>query len=492
MKSRLIGCLVVVAAAALADVKLPALISDHMVVQSGVPVRIWGWAEPGEAVTVSFAGQSPKTTANAAGKWEAFLNPVKAGTAGTLAITGKNKLTVADVLAGEVWVASGQSNMEWPLNKTNDADKEVADANYPQLRFFLVKKAVSETPKDDVEAKWVVCTPANMPQQSAVAYFFAREINQTQKVPVGVINSYWGGTPAQSWTSMPKLRDDAAVKFYLDQWDGVVARYPEAKTKFDEAYKKWAETKTGNAPGAPQGPGHPNTPAGLYNAMIAPLTPYTIRGAIWYQGESNASEAQAYNYRRLFGDMIEDWRQNWGIGDFPFYFVQLANFKTNGWWPLLRESQTATLGMKNTAMAVTIDIGNPANIHPTDKQDVGHRLALAARAQVFDEKIVFSGPMYKTMTVENGKVRVWFDHPGTGLAARGGGQLKGFEVAGPDGKFVPADASIDGLNVLVSSASIAEPTAVRYAWTDNPEEANLINKENLPASPFRNKQGREK
>lgn len=492
MKIRHLATLILFASSALADIKLPALLSDHMVMQSGVPVRIWGWADPGEAVSVAFAGQTASATAGSDGKWQAFLKPVTAGTAGEISLQGKNKLAIADVLAGEVWVASGQSNMEWTLEKANNAEQEVAQASYPQLRFFLVRKAVSETPKDNVEGQWVVCKPETMKPQSAVAYFFAREIYQTRRVPVGVINSYWGGTPAQSWTSMPSLKDDLAVKFYLDNWATILERYSEAKARYDVALAKWKEEKKGNQPAAPQGPGHQNTPAGLYNAMIAPLIPYTIRGAIWYQGESNASEAQAYNYRRLFADMITDWRHNWGIGDFPFYFVQLANYKTNGWWPVLRESQTETLSLKNTAMAVTIDIGNPTNIHPTNKQDVGHRLALAARAQVFGEQIEYAGPMYKTMTVEGSKARVWFEHTGSGLSARGGGALKAFELAGADGAWVPADAVIDGTTVVVSSASVTAPVAVRYAWTDNPEEANLINKENLPASPFRNKPGREK
>ena len=490
--SRLFVSLVSIAAAACADVRLPALISDHMVIQSGVPARVWGWADPSEEVTVRFSGQTAKATANAAGKWEAFLLPVKAGGAGELTVQGKNRIAIADVLAGEVWVASGQSNMEFAMSTVKDAEKEIADANHPELRFFLVKKAVADQPKDDVEGKWVVSRPDTIKPQSAVAYFFAREINQTHHIPVGVINSYWGGTPAQSWTSTPTLNGDASLKFIADSWQTVLAKYPEAKQKFDDATVKWNQTKQGTQPRAPEGPGHPNTPAGLYNGMIAPLTPYTIRGAIWYQGESNASEAHAYAYRRLFADMIEDWRHSWGEGEFPFYFVQLANYKSGGWWPLLRESQTETLSLRNTAMAVTIDIGNPTNIHPTNKQDVGHRLALPARAQLFGDNVEYSGPIFRTMTVEGARARLWFDHVGSGLSARGGGPLKGFEVAGPDGAFMPGEASVDGENVVVSSPSVTTPTAVRYAWQDNPEDANLINKDDLPASPFRNKPGKEK
>ena len=392
---------------------------------------------------------------------------------------------------GDVWVASGQSNMEFPMSRTDNSDKEIAEANYPSLRFFLVKKAVAEQPADDVVGAWVVCSPETMKTQSAVAYFFAREIWKTQSIPTAVINSYWGGTPAQSWTTMETLKDDPNFSFILDDWQTALAKYPDAKVKFDEANAKWKESKQGAAPRAPLGPGHPNTPAGLYNAMIAPLTPYAIKGALWYQGEANASPAHAYAYRKLFSSMIEDWRHAWGVGPFPFYFVQLANFNSNGWWPLLRESQSETLSLRNTGMAVTTDIGNPTDIHPTNKQDVGHRLALHARALTYGEKIVYSGPVFRTTTLEGSVARVWFDSVGRGLQAKGGDKLTGFEIAGPEGTFVPADAAIDGSTVRVSSAAVTTPMAVRYAWQDNPT-GNLYNLEGLPASSFRNRPGKER
>ncbi len=479
------------AAIANADVRLPALISDHMMIQRRAPVRIWGWADPGESVTVSFEGQKIPSTAGSDGKWETFLKPTAEGVPSDLTVTGRNSITVHDVVAGEVWVASGQSNMEFPMARVKGSEQEISSANFPDLRFFLVKKAVADHPLDDVQGTWTICSPETIKPYSAVAYFFARELSQTQHVPVAVIDSYWGGTPAQSWTSMPTLQADPALKFILDDWQTTLARYPEAKQKYDEKLAQWNETKVGNAPGKPVGPDHPNTPAGLYNAMIAPLTPYAIRGAIWYQGESNASPTHAYAYRRLFSTMIEDWRHAWGIGPMPFYFVQLANFKANGWWPLLRESQTETLELRNTAMAVAIDVGDPKDIHPTDKQTVGHRLALAARAQAYGENIVYSGPVFRQLTTEGSRARIWFDSVGEGLSARGEGPLVGFEIAGPDGVFVPAEAGIDGKTVLVSSASVRQPVMARYAWADDPT-ANLINKDGLPASPFRNKASSER
>lgn len=479
-------------AAASAEVKLPALISDHMMLQRQIPVRIWGWADAGESVTVSFRGQTASTAAGANGKWFVFLKPLANGAPADLTVSGKNTVTVRDVAVGEVWVASGQSNMEWPMAKVKNAEAEIAAAANPNLRFFLVKKAVADAPLDNVSGEWVVSAPETVKQQSAVGYFFAKEIAEKDKTPVAVINSYWGGTPAQSWTTLPSMRSDAALKFILDDWQKTVDGYPAAMAKYEEALAKWKETKQGNAPGKPAGPGHQNQPAGLYNAMIAPLVPYAVRGAIWYQGESNASAAHAYAYRRLFETMIQDWRREWGLGAMPFYFVQLANYKTNGWWPLLRESQTDTLNLKNTAMAVTIDVGNPKDIHPTDKQTVGHRLALPARALVYGENAVYSGPVFRQMTVEGGNARLWFDSVGGGLAARGEGGLKGFEIAGADGVWSAADAKIDGATVLVSSASVKDPAHVRYAWEDNPEAANLVNAEGLPASPFRDRTGSEK
>jgi sialate O-acetylesterase len=485
------------AAGLLADVRLPAIVSDHMLVQQAAPVRIWGQADPGEGVRVEFQGQKVSAKADAAGKWMVFLAPLKAGGPAEMTIAGNNTITIHDVLVGDVWIGSGQSNMEMGMSRVNNAEQEIAAANFPEIRLFTVKKKVSETPLDDVEGAWSPCTPESVKNFSAVGYFFSRDLYQAwitgrTHVPIGFIHTSWGGTPAQSWTSHPALEAEPALKFILDDWQKTLDTHPANKERFDQQLAKWKEeaaaARADNkpappAPRPPQGPGHQNTPAGLYNAMIAPITPYTIRGATWYQGEANANAGHAYAYRRLFRLMIEDWRQAWGIGDFPFLFVQLANFKSNPYWPLLRESQTDTLGLRNTGMAVIIDIGESKDIHPKNKQDVGHRLALAARATVYGEKIEYSGPMFRTLTSEGDKLRVWFDHTGRGLEARGGA-LTGFTIAGKDGNFVPADAKIDGKTVVVSCASVPEPVAVRYAWEDDPV-SNLINAEGLPASGFR-------
>jgi len=471
-------------------VKLPAVISDHMVLQQGAPVRVWGSASPGEDVRVEFHGQTVAAKAGANGKWSAWLRPLVA--AGPLEMK-INDAVIHDVLVGEVWLSSGQSNMEFKLQQAVNHDEEIAKADYPMIHLFQVKRAVADQPAEDVAGTWQVCSPATVKTFSAVQYFFTRHLLNHLHVPMGMIESDWGGTPAQSWTSKEALAADPALKFILDYWDGAVSKYPAARLAWEQRVAAWeksaAEARAaGNTPpprpAAPEGPGHPNTPAGLWNGMIAPLVPYTIRGAIWYQGESNAnSDQHAYNYRRLFATMIEDWRNRWGEGDFPFLFVQLANYQTNGRWPVLRESQSETLRLANTAMAVTIDIGEPKDIHPKNKQDVGLRLALAARAIAYGQPVEYSGPVYRTATPEGGALRVYFTHA-DGMAGRGATEIKGFEVAGADGKFAPADAKVEGATIVLTSASVAAPLTVRYGWADDPG-CNLVNQAGLPASPFR-------
>ena len=489
---RLLG-LVTLACALHAVVKLPALISDHMVLQQGIPVRIWGSADPFESVKIDFQGQSVTVKAAENGKWTAWLKPLVA--AGPLEMTINNS-AIKDVLVGEVWLGSGQSNMEFRLQTAVNHDEEIARADYPMIHLFQVKHLVADQPAEDVVGTWQVCSPASVKTFSAVEYFFGRHLQQNLHVPMGLIESDWGGTPAQSWTSKEAIASDPALKYVTDYWDKALADYPAAKEKYDTvtlpAWNKAVEEAKAagrtppNRPGAPQGPGHPNTPAGLYNGMIAPLVPYGIRGAIWYQGESNASEREAYRYRRLFGAMIEDWRNRWGQGDFPFLFVQLANYKSNVYWPVLRESQTETLRLANTGMAVIIDIGESRDIHPKNKQDVGLRLALAARALTYKEPIEYSGPMFQVAAPENDAMRVYLTHS-DGMQARGGGAITGFEIAGADGKYVPGDVKVDGNTLLVTSAQVTNPAAVRYAWADDPV-CNLVNQVGLPASPFRSDQ----
>ncbi|SPE26081.1 Sialate O-acetylesterase [Candidatus Sulfopaludibacter sp. SbA6] len=477
-----------------AAVKLPAVISDHMVLQQGMPVRVWGTADPGETVKVDFQGQSVSVKAAENGKWTAWLRPLIA--AGPLEMT-INSETIHDVLVGEVWLGSGQSNMEFRLATAVNHDEEIARADYPMIHLFQVKRAVADQPLEDVTGSWQVCSPASVKGFSAVEYFFGRHLLQNLHLPMGLIESDWGGTPAQSWASRQAMESDPALKFVLDEWDSVLARYPAAKERYDQQLEAWnkaaaeakAQGKTPpNRPNPPAGPGHQNTPGGLYNAMIAPLVPYGIRGAIWYQGESNATEAHAYKYRRLFGAMIEDWRNRWDEGDFPFLFVQLANYKTNGWWPVLRESQTETLRLANTGMAVIVDIGESKDIHPKNKQDVGLRLALAARALTYHQPIEYSGPVFQSAAPEGAAMRVYFTHA-DGLQGAGGSAVKGFEVAGADGKYVEAEARVEGGTVVVSSAQVSAPSTVRYAWADDPA-CNLVNQVGLPAGPFRSDQPR--
>ena len=472
-----------------AAVKLPALISDHMVLQQGQPVRIWGTADPGESVRVAFQGQTADAKAASNGKWEAWLKPMTAG--GPLEMT-INGTVLHDVLVGEVWLGSGQSNMELTVQRADNKEEEIAKADYPSIHIFHVKRTVADQPAEDVQATWEIVTPTSIPGFSAVEYYFGRQLHQTLKVPMGLIESDWGGTPAQSWASKPALQSDLGLKAYLDDWDKVLANSGPAKEAYDKRLEAWNETaaKARAAgtpppprPQPPQGPGHPNTPAGLYNGMIAPLTPYAIRGVIWYQGESNASEAHAYRYRRLFGAMIQDWRNRWGQGDFPFLFVQLPNYQTNGWWPVLRESQAETTRLNNVGMAVTIDIGDAKNLHPTNKQDIAKRLVSVALNMAYKQPVEYIGPTFRQLVNEGSQLRIYYSHA-DGLAAKGGSPLTGFTIAGEDGKFLPAEARVEAGTVVVSSPQVAAPTTVRYAWADAPE-CNLVNQAGLPGTPFR-------
>jgi sialate O-acetylesterase len=476
-----------------AEVVLPAVLTDHMVIQRGLPVHIWGKAAPGEAVSVMFRGNTRTATADSIGLWSVYLPPVPAGGPHEITVKGANTITLRDVLAGDVWIASGQSNMEMALKSVDSAPAEIAAANFPQIRLFHVKNRVSSYPLEDVEAPaWTQCTPETAAGFSAVAYFFGRNLHEKIGVPIGLIESAWGGTPADAWTSLRAISADASLMPVFAEWarmnDGAVVSKARREKQLNEWQEAVERAKAAGTP-APEFPWAGNdsgewSPAGLYNALIAPLTRFPIRGAIWYQGESNASSARAPLYAHLFQTMIQDWRRAWGQGNLPFLFVQLANFKASAdaKWPELREAQFQTLGLANTGMAVTIDIGNAKDIHPKNKQDVGLRLALAARAIAHGEKIEYSGPLFRQAMPEGGSLRVWFDHA-SALSATAG-DPKGFEVAGADRKFVAAEAKIEGATVLVSSPSVAAPMYVRYGWADNPE-CNLYNAEGLPASPFR-------
>lgn len=628
------------------EVHLPAIISDNMVLQQGVKLRIWGNAKPGERVIVTLKDKSASTVADAQGHWQVWLDPLKAGGPLELSVKGDNVLTVKNVLVGEVWLCSGQSNMEWPLVNTIGGAETVAQANYPEIRLFTVTKNTSATPLADLEGHWLVTTPDDAAHFSAVGYFFGRELYQQLKVPVGLINSSWGGTPAEAWTRHEALLSSPDLKPILDKYESSLNAMPQAKEAYARALAEWEEknlyidagnkgealgyadpkaatadwskmdlpkqfetagllidgavwfrkelelpaswagkdlvvnlppiddqdttyfngTKVGAigretlnsymvprkyvVPGslvragrnviavrvfdsAGEGgfsrggafsigptdadsislrgvwdykveqalePKHPdwgsrpeaigvsnqNNPSVLYNAMIAPLVPFAIRGAIWYQGESNAG--RAYQYRTLFPTMIRDWRSAWG-NTFPFYFVQLANWHANkaepdeSDWAELREAQMMTLRQPQTGMAVTIDIGDENDIHPRNKLDVGRRLAAWALAGSYGQKVIPSGPLFDSYVIKDNEVRIRFKHA-DGLKTIDGGPVKGFAIAGEDHKFVWANARIEGDTVIVSSPKISKPVAVRYGWADNPI-ANLYNKAGLPASPFR-------
>jgi sialate O-acetylesterase len=471
-----------------AELKLHTLFSDHMVLQADFACPVWGSVEPGEEVTVSIAGQKKTAKAGADGKWTLKLDPMKAGGPHEMTVAARNTVTLHDVLVGEVWVCSGQSNMEWVVQNSNNFEQERAAANYPNLRHFLVKKNPQDAPVASLSGDWKLTTPETVGGFTAVGYFFGRELLQKLNVPVGLIHTSWGGTAAQLWTSRPVLEGNEILKPIVDGFSKQMENYEKALAKNKEDVEK---AKAENKP-APKAPNKPMAPSCLYNGMIAPVIPYGIKGAIWYQGESNAGNAK--QYQTLFPEMIKNWRQDWGQGEFPFGFVQLANFKANknenlehpveSNWAELREAQTMTLSLPHTGMAVIIDIGHPTDIHPRNKQDVGKRLSLWALSQVYGKEVPeYSSPLYDSMKVEDNKVRVTFKHVGGGLEAKGD-KLTGFAVAGEDKTFVWADAKIDGPSVVVSSDKVVKPVAVRYAWADYPE-CNLFSKEGLPASPFR-------
>jgi sialate O-acetylesterase len=485
------GWLIVLAVAvsAHADVKLPALLSDGMVLQRDLPIHFWGMASPGENVTVTFLNHAAASAADSLGRWNVYLPPVSAGGPYEVTIQGTNRIVLHDVLVGDVWIASGQSNMEFPMRQLANAEQEITAANFPNIHLLIVKRSASEYPLPDMTTTgWAACSPQSARDFSAVAFYFAREIQQKEKVPLGIIQSAWGGTVAEAWTSMDALTADPGLMPIF----AVRARMMDDRVetmmlqKQEDAQR--AEAKAKGLP-EPKFPWHPEPeiwrPAALFNGMIAPLAAFPIRGVIWYQGESNSIVARApYIYGKQFRALIEDWRRHWGQGDFPFLYVQISNFKSTAEedWPTIREGQRSALALRNTGMAVTIDIGNPDDVHPLDKSDVGHRLALIARANVYGEHVEYSGPLVREVTRDGNGLRVWFDHVGGGLMVKGP-TLTSFEVAGADGKFQAAEARVDGSTIVVTTTTVERPTAVRYGWANSPD-CNLFNQEGLPASPF--------
>jgi sialate O-acetylesterase len=476
-----------------AQLKLHGLFSDNMVLQQGIPVPIWGWAGDGETVTVQFRDQRISTTAKG-GAWMVKLASLNPGGPDTLTVSGKNTITLQNVLVGEVWICSGQSNMEWPLNRAYEPLADIAAAANPAIRLFTVPKLKANQPTNNLSAAWQECNPQTVPGFSAVAYYFGRELQKARQVPVGLIHTSWGGSPAEVWMSQAVLETNPDYKKdILDAYAAQLQRYQDELAKWE---KEAAELQQQGKKPARNRPSLDWRPTELYNGMIAPLLPSAIKGAIWYQGESNAGRAQ--QYRTLFADMIRNWRRDWGQGDFTFLAVQLAPWDKgkkraleqitaapgDSDWAELREAQMlAAKALPNVGVAVITDVGDKDDIHPNKKAPVGARLALAARGLAYGEEIEYSGPVYQSMKVQENKVILTFAHVGQGLEARDG-ELKGFAICGQDKKFVWANAHIQGNTVVVSSPLVDNPIAVRYGWADFPV-VNLWNKDGLPASPFR-------
>ena len=501
------------ALAACAQVKPSALFGDHMVLQSDMPVPIWGTAEPAEKITIKFNGQTKSATADASGKWMVRLTKLKPGGPFEMTIAGNKPgeapIVVKDVLVGEVWLGSGQSNMDFTVATTprhyfagvkNEAD-EIAAANYPSIRMFTGAWKNSYDPQTEISGAWLIVTPENVKEMSAIGYLFARDMQKELKVPFGIITEAFGASTAEAWTSREALAADPKLKPLIDTFDAKVAAYKTNPPDMTAAMKAWQEDATKAQAAGQRQPRRPSNgnpigdqhnPTVMYNGMIAPVIPYAIKGVLWYQGEAINGGATGYKlYPLLQSTLIKDWRQRWGEGDFPFYICQLAPLKPwptrpDTWYnnPGVREAQATVLSLPNTGMAVTIDIGDPVNIHPKDKQDVADRLTRIALANTYGRNIEFSGPMYDSMKVEGDAIRIKFTHVDAGLVAKGG-ELKTFTIAGKDGKFVPAIARIDHNTLVVSSPDVAEPAAVRYAWDNYPEGCNLYNGDGLPAPPFR-------
>lgn len=453
-----------------AELKLPKVFADNMVLQRELDIPVWGWADSREWVNVEFNNKKYRVRAERDGTWTLKLDAFPAGGPYTLSVnTRKESVVYSNVLVGDVWLLGGQSNMEWVLKNTNNGEDSIKVADYPNIRLFEVGRNLSLHPIDDVpEAKWSVCTPESVANFSAIGYYFARQIQAELDVPIGLLDINWGGTVSEAWTS------EVALKSNSDFKDVVQKNLNDGPKDFSNPDDR-----------------KPNSwPTSLFYGMLEPVIPFGIKGALWYQGESNAP--RAYQYREIFPLMIEDWRNHWGQGDFPFLWVQLANFKQpkdnpeDSDWAELREAQTMALSLPNTGQAVIIDKGEANDIHPRDKWTVGQRLAMSAMKVVYGQNVVHSGPTYKSMKVEGKTVRVSFDNIGSGLVVNDKyGYAKGFAVAGADKVFHWVKGRQDGNDIILETSTISAPVAVRYGWADNPDDVNIYNQEGLPANPFR-------
>lgn len=487
-----------------AAVGLPAIFSNHMVLQRDQVNPVWGWADPGENVTVTIAGQTHRATADQQGMWQVKLEPLPAGGPHELVIQGTNRIVLQDVLVGEVWVCSGQSNMEWPVRAVFNAELEHLAAKYPQIRFITVPHTGTQTPQNDFDGQWVVCTPETVNDFSAIGYFFGRQLHKTLDVPIGLIDNSWGGSAAEAWVKRELLEAEP------DKYGPLLARWSELENnadlagpmaEFETKLAAWnAELRKARQNGSaiPPRPTPPRSqlanqhrPGNLYNGALKPIMGYGIRGVIWYQGESNVP--RAYQYRHLFPLLIQSWRQEWGQGDFSFYWVQLADFleekpsPSDSAWAELREAQTMALQLPNTGQAVIIDIGEGNDIHPKNKLEVAKRLARIALARDYHVNVPYESPRMQSFERRDNKIVITFDHADGGLVTLDTNTIRGFSIAGEDRKFVWAQAKIVGdrrNQVEVWSDDVAEPVAVRYAWADNPS-CNLYSRAWLPVTPFR-------
>ena len=457
-----------------ADVKLAGVFGDHMVLQQGVKLAVWGTAAPGEKISVNVAGQTISTQAGSDGRWHVMLDPLKMSTSPVeFTVTGNNKVILRDVLAGDVWLCSGQSNMEYSLGGTLSAPEELPKANHPDIRLCGLSTKAERQPLDSRPCQWTACTSETAKHFSAVGYFFGRDLHEAIHCPVGLICSAVSGSQIQSWISLDKLKSDPALAHCLRTYDHMMAK-----------------------------PGATGIPTEFFNGMIHPLIPFGIKGVVWYQGESNTGEPESY--RDLFTALITDWRSHWDQTSLPFLFVQLPGFHSfesepsPSKWAVLRAAQAVALDLPNTGMAVTLDLSAQRNIlHPRNKREVGRRLALIARHMVYGQNVECDGPVFKSAKFDGSRVHITFSNVDSGLiagaanpndpnqpVAKPGLPVKGFSIAGDDRKFVWADAVIDGDSVVVSSDKVKSPAAVRYGWDENPE-VNLYNREGLPAAPFR-------
>jgi sialate O-acetylesterase len=480
-----------------AEVRLPSVINSHMVLQQKSKVPLWGWANPGEIVSITTEwGKTSMVKTSGEGKWMVKINTPEAGGPYRITFRGENVIELTDVLIGEVWVCSGQSNMVRSLKGSLDSEQDIAQANFSKIRLFKAKLSAASKPQDDCDGNWNECTPENAKDFSAVAYYFGKELHDKLFVPIGLIQTAWGGSNAEAWMSIKALSGNTSFKPILDRFKIEKEEYQIQKTTYDRSLTDWEKlaeeaVKAGKpAPAKPKSPvlSSNHSPSYLYNGMLYPFIPYGIKGVIWYQGENNAGNGRSYQYRQLLPDLISNWRKDWNLGSFPFYFVQLPpfNYKNPDGSALaeLREAQLLTLSLKNTGMAVTMDIGDSLNVHPKNKKDIGKRLALWALAKDYKQKrIVYSGPIYKSMKIQDDRIIIAFEHIGGGLIASGG-LLKTFTIAGEDKKFIKGSAVIIDNKIVVKALGINKPVAVRYAWR-NSDVPNLFNKEGLPASSFR-------